>query len=134
MTNQPEVCHPANALLHTVPLFPMDPTNGIVDCAVRLVNVPYSAIPHTPRLGHVFCPRGIVMGLIQQFQCLAESAIGTHVGIDRRVIGKILAIVDRGALDLVDRCIDFADRVFFIPLNRRPGDLIQVSASEAQVG
>jgi hypothetical protein len=108
----------------------MNPADGIVDCAVGLVDMAYGAIPHTPRLRHVFCPGGIVMRLIQQLQSLAEAAIGSHAYIDGRMIGEILAVIDRGPLDLGDRCIDLTNCMFFIPLYRWPGDLVQISARQ----
>ena len=118
---QPETC------LHAVPFFPMDPADGVVDRAVGLVDMAYGAVPRTPRLGHVFCPSGIVMRLIQQLQSLAEAAIGSHAYIDRRMIGEILAVIDRCPLDLGDRCIDLTNCMFFILLYGRPGDLVQIS-------
>ena len=90
----------------------------------------YGAIPHAPGLGHIFCPCGIVMCLIQQLQSFAEAAVGTHAYIDRRVIFEILAVIDRGPLDLADGCIDLTNRMFFIPLNGRPCNLVQISASQ----
>ncbi len=59
-----------------------------------LVDMVHSSIPHASGLGHVFCPCGIVVRLIQQLQSLAEAAVGTHAYIDWRVIGEILAIID----------------------------------------
>ncbi len=114
----------------TVPLFPTDPADGIVHRSVGLVDVVYSAIPQPSGLGHVFCPRGIVMRLIQQLQSLAEAAVGTHAYIDGRVICEIFAVIDRGPLDLIDGCIDLTNRMFFIPLNGRPCDLVQISARQ----
>jgi hypothetical protein len=50
--------------LHTAPLFPMRCPDGIVHRAVGLIDMVYSAIPHAPRLGYVFCLCGIVMRLV----------------------------------------------------------------------
>jgi len=80
--------------------------DSIIHRAVRLVDVNDSPVPHAPRLGNIFCPCGIVMCFVQQLQGLAEAAIGAHARIDRRVIFEILAVVDRGPLDLADGCID----------------------------
>jgi hypothetical protein len=108
----------------------MDGSDCVVYGTVGLVDVVHSTIPHASGLGNVFCPSGIVVRLIQQFQSFAEAAVRTHANIDWRVIGEILAIIDRSSLDLGDRSIDFADRMFFILLNGRPSDLIQIGASQ----
>ena len=127
MTNQPRSVIPLELRLHPSPLFPTHLADGIIHRTVRLVDVDNSAIPHAPRLRNVFCPCGIVMRLIQQLQGLAEAAIRTHVDINRRMIFKILAVIDRGSLDLADSCIDLTNCLFFISLNRRLSDLVQVS-------
>ena len=116
--------------LHTIPLFPMDPADGIVHRSVGLVDVVYSSIPHPSGLRYVFCPRGIVVRLIQQLQSLAEAAVGMHAYINGRVIREILAVIDRGPLDLIDGRIDLTNRMFLIPLNGRPCDLVQISARQ----
>ena len=70
------------------------------------------------------------MRLIQQLQGLAEAAVGTHAYIDRRMIREILAVIDRGPLDLADRGIDLTNCMFFIPLYGRPCNLVQISARQ----
>jgi hypothetical protein len=95
---------PSELLLHTSPLFPTDSANGVVHGAVSLVDVDNSAIPHPPRLRNIFGSCSIVMRLIQQFQGLAEAAVGTHAYINLRVIFEILAVIDRSPLDLADGC------------------------------
>jgi hypothetical protein len=122
------------ALLHTAPLFPMRSPDGIVHRAVGLVDVVYSAIPHAPRLGYVFCLCGIVVCPIQQLQSLAEAPVGTHAYIDGRVIFEVLAVIDRGPLDLGDCGIDLTNRMFFVPLNGWPCNLVQIGARQTQIG
>src|SRR5580698_9011961 len=107
----------------------MDPADSVVHRAMGLVDVMYSSIPHASGLGHVFCLRSIVMRPVEQLQSLAEAAIRSHVYIHSRMISEILTIINRGLLDLADGCIDLANRMFFVPLNRRPCNLVQVGAS-----
>ena len=108
--------------------------DGVVHRAVGLVDVVNSPIPHTSCLGYVFCPRGVVVCLIQQLQSLAEAPVGTHAYIDGRVIFEILAIIDRSPLDLGDRGIDLTNRMFFIPLDGWPCNLVQIGTRQSQVG
>lgn len=50
--------------LHTAPLVPMYPADGIIHRAMGLVDMVHRAITHTPGLGYILSPCGIVMCLI----------------------------------------------------------------------
>ena len=71
--------------------------------------------------------------LIQQLQRFTEAAVGTHADVDLRVILQILTVIDGGHLDLIDCRIDFADCMFFVPLDGRPCNLVKISAGQTQV-
>jgi hypothetical protein len=51
----------------------------------------------------------VAMGFVDQLESAMKATGPIHVGIDRRMIVDVLAVVDGSFLNLVDGFIDFAD-------------------------
>jgi len=65
----------------------------------------------------------------QELEGVLEATAPLEAGVDRRVLADILAVVDRGLLDLADRGVDLADRLLLVPLG-----LAVVAARTLEVG
>jgi hypothetical protein len=64
-----------------------------------------------------------------------KAAAALHVGVDRRMVIQILAIINGGVLDFPDGFVDLFDGVlFFVVHVVGRSQLTQVSARMAQVG
>jgi hypothetical protein len=108
--------------------------NQMVDDAVRFIDVVNRAIPQTAYPWIVFFAGNVIVRPIQQFHRAMVAASAVHSCIDRRMIVQILPVIDRGALDFVDRLIDFADGMFFFFVHVMSGrHVFQVSPGGAEI-
>jgi hypothetical protein len=106
----------------------------MVDDAVGFVDVVDGAIAQAPDGRIIFLAGNVVMRLVEQFEGAVKAAGAIHVRIDGRMVVQILAVVDGGALDFVDRFVDFLNGVLLFVvhmLGRR--QLAEVSARVPQV-
>jgi len=97
----------------------LDEVLGVADVAVRAV-----AQSVDPARWAVLFARDIRARLLQELERTGQP-IAPGRAIDRLVIVQILAVIDRGFLDLVDRGVDLADRALFVPFDdhvRGPGE------------
>jgi hypothetical protein len=93
--------------------------------AVRLVDMLKSPMLQTMGESVVFFFCNVVMRAIQQFQRSVVTAPMAQVGIDRRMVIQIFAVVDCGLLDLPNGLINFGDRVvFFLIHAARPSSTL----------
>jgi len=107
----------------------------VIDDAVRFVDVAEGAIAQTAHGGIIFFAGDIIVRLVEQFQSAVIAASASYVRIYRRMVIQILAIINRGALDLSDGFVDLLDGVIFFSIHAaRPCSSLQVSARVAQVG
>ena len=71
----------------------------------------------------------VAMGFVDQFEGAVKTAGPIHVRVDRRMIIKVLAVVDGSLLDLIDGVIDIVNGFPFLltqlsavrALQMRPG-------------
>jgi len=115
--HRPRVCHAF-----------LDEVLGVADVSVRAV-----AESVDPARRAVLFAGDIGARLLEELE-RALQPIPPGRAIDRLVIVQILAVIDRGLLDLVDRGVDLADRALLVPLDdhvRGPGE---ERARGAQIG
>jgi len=109
--------------------------DDVTDDAVRLVDVVDGAIAQAADGRIVFFASDIIVRLVEQFQRAMKAAPAIHVGIDRRMVFQVLAIINGGALDFPNGFVNLIDSVLFLPvLVCGVGPLAQVSARVPQVG
>jgi len=116
-------------------LLPVILPDQVVDDAVGLVDVMDGAIAQTADGRVIFFAGNIVVRLVEQFQRAVKAASALHVGVDRRMVFKVLAVINRGVLDFPDGFVDLFDGVLFFAvhmLGRR--QLAEVGARVPQVG
>jgi hypothetical protein len=107
----------------------------VIDDAVRFVDVVDGSIAQTAHGGIIFFAGNIIVRLVEQFQGAVIAASACDVGIDRRMVIQILAIVNRSVLDLSDSFVDLGDGVIFFSIHTAgPGSALQMSAGVTQVG
>jgi hypothetical protein len=107
----------------------------VIDNAVGLVDVVDGAIAQTPNPRIIFFAGNIVVRLVEQFQCAVKAASAVHVGIDRRMVFKVLAVINRGILDFPNGLVDLFDGVLFFTVHMfGRSELAQVRARVSQVG
>ena len=74
------------------------------------------------------------MSFIEQFESLMEAVGMTQVSVNGWMVVQVLAIVDRGALDLADGGIDLVNRTHGIVVDNIIGTkLVEVCASVTQI-
>jgi hypothetical protein len=102
---------------------------------MRLIDVPECAISQ-PAYGRIiFFTGDIIVRLVQQFHRAVKAPGAVHVGIDRRMIVQILAVIDRSPLDFADGFVDLFDSVlFFLVHVMGRGKVLEMSACVPQVG
>ena len=106
----------------------------MIDHAVRFIDVVEGAIAQSTHCRIIFFAGDIVVRFIQQFHRAVVSAGPVHMRIDRRMIVQILAVVDRGALDLSNGFVDFFNGVLFLFVHvMRWRQVLQVSARVPQI-
>jgi hypothetical protein len=107
----------------------------VIDDAVGFVDVVDGAIAQSTDGRIIFFAGNIVVRLVEQFEGAMKAATAVHVGVDRRMIVQVLAVINRGVLDFADGFIDLFDGVLFFAVHVFGcGELAEVSASVAQVG
>jgi len=106
-----------------------------IDNVMCFVDMMDGAIAQTSYGRVVFFASDIVVCLIQQFLRAVKAAGAIQSSIDRRMIVQVLAIVNRGPFNFVDRLVNLADRVlfFFIHVMGR-GQVFEMSAGVPQIG
>ena len=67
--------------------------------------------------GIIFLLRHVMMGSIQQLERFANATPAGHMQIDADVVMDILAVIDGGALDLVNGAVNFVDGMLFFVVN-----------------
>ena len=107
----------------------------VIDDVVRFVDVMEGAIPQTPDGGVIFLASDIIVSFIQQLKRAMIAAGAIHMSIDRRMVVQILAIVNRGLLNLANGFVDLVHGVpfFFVHVMGR-SQILQVGARMPQVG
>jgi hypothetical protein len=107
----------------------------VIDDAVGFVDVMQGAVAQAARGGIVFFARDVVVSFIEQFHGAVKAAGAVHAGIDWRMIVQVLAVVDRGALDLIDGFVDLFNGVLFLFIHvMRWSEVLKMGAGVAQVG
>jgi hypothetical protein len=107
----------------------------MIDDAVGFVDVMQGAIPKPTDARVIFFACNVIVRFIQQFHGAAEAAGAVHAGIDRWMIVQILAIVNRGVLDLLNGAVNFRDGVFFFFIHVMSGGWVfQMSACVTEIG
>jgi hypothetical protein len=109
--------------------------DDVIDDAMRLIDVMNGAIAQSADGGIIFLAGDIVVRFVEQFEGAVKAAFAIHVGIDRRMVFQILAIVDGGVLDFANGFVDLFNRsLFFIidAIGRR--ELAQMSSRVTKVG
>jgi hypothetical protein len=109
--------------------------DDVIDDAMRFIDVMNGAIAQTADGRIVFFAGNIVVRFVEQFQGTVKAAFAVHVGIDRRMVIQILAIIDGGVLDLTNGFVDLLNGVLFFivdTIGRR--EAAQVGARVTKVG
>jgi hypothetical protein len=107
----------------------------VIDDAVGFVDVVDGAIAQTADGRIIFFAGNIVVRLVEQFESAVKAASAVHVGVDRRMVFQVLAVINCGMLDFADGLIDFFDGVLFFTVHVfGGGELAEVSTRVAQVG
>jgi hypothetical protein len=88
--------------------------NGFFDVMMRLVDVLQRSQLQPLRKAIVLFMRDIVVRLVDQFKSAMQAARPVEPGINGRVIVEILAVVNRGPLDLADGLVDLMDRFLLL--------------------
>jgi hypothetical protein len=115
-------------------LFPVRCALCRVNDLMSGVDVVKSTVAHIAGLGNVFCVSEVVVGCPEEFVGLAETIVRAEVGVDGEGIIEALAVVDRGALDLVDGGINLADGGVVVAANGIPRPVVaEVVTSCAEV-
>ena len=124
------------ALSRRLILYPqlLDEMNGLFDVLMSLVNVFEGALLQSLREGVVFFLGNIAVCLVDQFQRAVKPAGPIHAGVNRRMIVQVLAVVDAGLFDFVDRFIDFMDGFLLLFLQLPAVRALQVRSGVTQVG
>jgi hypothetical protein len=106
----------------------------VIDDAVGFVDVVDGAIAKAAHGRIIFFPGDVIVSFIQKFHRAVKAAGPVHMGVDRRMIVQILAVVNRGALDFVDGFVDLANGMLFFFVHVMSGrKVFEMSASVAQV-
>lgn len=91
---------------------------GIRQCAIRGVNgridVTDRTVTQSARHRIVLFTRDVLAHLVEQLERPMQAARAVRGAAHRRMVFDVLAIVDRGMLDLTNRRIDFPDRDIFV--------------------
>ena len=88
--------------------------NGFFNVTVRLINVTQSALLQSLGGGIVFFTRYVIVSLIDEVQRLVQTPAPIQVCVHGSMVVQILAVIDRGLLDFIDRVVDFVDGVLFL--------------------
>jgi len=92
----------------------LNQVNGLFDVMMGPVDVFEGAPLQALREPVVLLFSYVVMGLVDQLEGAAKAAVPIHMGIDRRMIVEVLAVVDGSPLDFVDGFIDFVNGFPFL--------------------
>jgi hypothetical protein len=107
----------------------------VIDDAMGFVDMMEGAIAQAADGRIIFFAGDIVVGLVEQFQRTVEAASAVHVGVDRRMVVQVLAVINRGMLDLPDGLIDLVDGVLFFAVHMfGVRQLTQMGARMSQIG
>ena len=107
----------------------------VFDDAVRLVDVLQGTMTQAMGKAVIFLLFDVMTGRVEQFQGAMITASASHVVVDGRMVIQILAIINRGVLDLCDRLVDLRDGVIFFSIHPAgPCPTLQMSARVAEVG
>lgn len=107
--------------------------HGVAREMARGVEVAEDARLKTSRGWIVFLSRAVAVSFVQQVERLVEAIGPAEAGVDRRMVVEVLAVVDRGVLDFVDRGVDFVDGVILIAFGAVVARAFQIRASQAKV-
>ena len=107
---------------------------GLVGGPDRAVDVLERPVAQLADLGVVFFTTDVGLGLVQGLDRLQETA-AVLLDVDLRVVVEVLAVIDRGTLDLADRGVDLGDRdVLIAGDDGIAGLVVEEPARRAQVG
>lgn len=87
------------------------------DRMMGLVNMTKRALLQATGVRIIFFLRHVMMGFIQQLERLANATPAGHMQIDADVVMDILAVINGGALDLVNGSVNFVDGMLFFVVN-----------------
>jgi hypothetical protein len=77
--------------------------------------------------------RDVLVGLLKQLFCAVQPSGMVHSGVHRRVIVQVLAIINRGPLDFINRFVNLVNGFLLLFLERPTVLVLQLSAGGAQV-
>jgi hypothetical protein len=75
---------------------------------VSTIDMPDDAVTQSARFGIVFFVFEIVMSLVQKLAGIMQASDPGIVRVNRRVVCKVLAVVECGMLDFGDGFVDFS--------------------------
>lgn len=105
------------------------------DRMMGLVNMTKRAFLQATGVWVIFLLRHVMMGFVQQLERLANATPAGHMQIDADVVMDILAVIDGGALDLVNGVVNFVDGMLFFVVNAViRANFVQVGAGIPQIG
>jgi hypothetical protein len=77
--------------------------DGFAGGVDRLAQVAERAAAHAAGVRVVLVLLDVARGLVHQVDRAVQPVALVAIGVDRRVIGQRLAVIDRGVLDVVER-------------------------------
>ncbi len=105
------------------------------DRMMGLVDMVKGALLQPTSVRIIFLLGNVMMGFIQQLERLANATPAGHMQIDADMVMDILAVVNGGALDLVNGSVNFVDGMLFFVVNAViRTNLVQVGACIPQIG
>ena len=105
------------------------------DRMMGLVDMVKGALLQPTSVRIIFRLGNVMMGFIQQLERLANPTPAGHMQIDADMVMDILAVVNGGALDLVNGSVNFVDGMLFFGVNAViRTHLVQVGACIPQIG
>jgi hypothetical protein len=91
------------------------------DRVMGFVDVLQSPVLQAPGVGIVFLFLYVVMGFVEQLKSFAEAVDALEVGVDRRTVGKVFAVLNGGMLDFADGGVNFIDSMLLLVVNMLVG-------------
>ena len=111
----------------------MENLDGFLGVVVSTVDVAKSALLEPLGETIVFLTGDVIVSFIEKFDGAVETAGPVEMSVHGRMVVEILAVVDRGFLDLVDGVVNFVDGLLFLVTKLAMVGAIEVSASVAKV-
>jgi hypothetical protein len=92
-----------------VDLVPVNDGDRFVNVMMGTINVPNHAISQATRFGIIFFLFDVVMSMVQKFAGIMQTSDPGFVRINGRVLFDVLAVIECGALDLVNGVVNFSN-------------------------